>query len=158
MSRSPNLLAIVLMICVSCTGNTQMPGHIEENKKSEEQAALQDVRAQATKKEAIEVAVKQAVKQRLKLSDEKADGLVVMTMPNSERYAGAKEPATGLCFLLVKGAPVTPPNEWQVVQISSKIDEVSARKAVESTEMTMGDVADIQSLAMWAERNCPGPE
>ena len=158
MSRSPNLLAIVLMICVSCTGNTQMPGHIEENKKSEEQAALQDAGAQATKKEALEVAVKQAVKQRLKLSDEKAGGLVVMTMPNSERYAGAKEPVTGLCFLLVKGAPSHTPSEWQVVHMASKIDDMSASKAVASTELTMGDAADIIALRWWAVSNCPGPQ
>ena len=143
--RSMGLSTILAACTAGCSGEV---GVSEEVQDFEQDQLIEAEEARASDR-AVE-AIQGSVQDKVQMSDEAAASLEVAVMPNVKMLAGAKDPATGLCFVLGSKQ-----STWTVFAMGSAIEDSTVMAMGQDYgDGTVGSTVDVDELGRWAQANC----
>ena len=141
--------AAVVACAVACSNNGGVSSVVQDFEQRD-RAVEAGKRREADVVESAAEAIRSSIRTKLGMSDEAAAALDVAVMPNAKMLAGAKDKATGLCFMLGSTA-----GAWTVSAMGSTIDDVKVMAMGHSYgDGTFGSKIDEGELMRWAQVNC----
>ena len=133
---------------VACNNTGGVPDVIQD---FEQQDRVVEAEKERESEYRAAVAIRSTIQAKLGMSAEAAAALDVAVMPNAKMLAGAKDKATGLCFLVgsTEGA-------WTVFSMGTTIDAATIAAIGHGGygDGKHGSTVDGVELKRWAQEHC----